>query len=526
MELVQGRSLDQVVAADGPFPPSAPRRWAGSCSMRWRQHTRRGAAPRREAEQRAALPGRPTVLTDFGIATAEGDPSLTQAGVVMGSPGFLAPERIRDGGATPPSTCGLSVPSCTPPWRGTGPTIARRCADDNGRGGHRGLVAARVSRSTLLDGFHAAYLVILVLAALGGILATVGYARRRLAASSPDGHTAAVLDTGAPEAVVDRTRADSRTRPVAAPWPRSDSYTVTTKTPRTDLHAPTRAAGTALRRAESAFDSHFIAGSAGLWSPSVMVMVRLRLDDTSGNMSGSPTDWIASRATWARCGLVHVSCIRREPATRLLGIALAGLLTCNHLGCGRRRRIASGVADRSPKRISPGAAPGLTWAFAWQVLDSDQGRHTSAILQASPIHGLTCGYTRRPSTSPAILRVCGRCCHLPPRPRSDASTSLAQGACRTPGRPGLASACDPPLPGHPIAATGRPGCQPLPGQGHPTVPARAVVQPSANAAPRGRVARVRTARRGQRDPRPRAARHGHAARPLLPTNARLRMICL
>jgi serine/threonine protein kinase len=39
-----------------------------------------------------------TVLTDFGIATAEGDPSLTQAGVVMGSPGFLAPERIRDSG--------------------------------------------------------------------------------------------------------------------------------------------------------------------------------------------------------------------------------------------------------------------------------------------------------------------------------------------------------------------------------------------------------------------------------------------
>jgi hypothetical protein len=49
----------------------------------------------------------------------------------------------------------------------------------------------------------------LVLAALGGILATVGYARRRLAVSSPDGHTAAVLDTGAPEAVVDHARADS-----------------------------------------------------------------------------------------------------------------------------------------------------------------------------------------------------------------------------------------------------------------------------------------------------------------------------
>ena len=44
-----------------------------------------------------------TVLTDFGIATVEGDPSLTQTGMVMGSPGFLAPERIRGGAATPAS---------------------------------------------------------------------------------------------------------------------------------------------------------------------------------------------------------------------------------------------------------------------------------------------------------------------------------------------------------------------------------------------------------------------------------------
>src|SRR5262249_45763751 len=32
-----------------------------------------------------------TVLTDFGIATLVGDPGLTQAGMVMGTPGFCAP---------------------------------------------------------------------------------------------------------------------------------------------------------------------------------------------------------------------------------------------------------------------------------------------------------------------------------------------------------------------------------------------------------------------------------------------------
>ena len=43
------------------------------------------------------------VLTDFGIATFQGDPKLTQTGMVMGSPGFTAPERIRGEDASPAS---------------------------------------------------------------------------------------------------------------------------------------------------------------------------------------------------------------------------------------------------------------------------------------------------------------------------------------------------------------------------------------------------------------------------------------
>jgi hypothetical protein len=48
-------------------------------------------------------PGGRAVLTDFGIATLHGDPRLTQAGMVMGTPGFCAPERIRGEPASPAS---------------------------------------------------------------------------------------------------------------------------------------------------------------------------------------------------------------------------------------------------------------------------------------------------------------------------------------------------------------------------------------------------------------------------------------
>lgn len=65
-----------------------------------------------------------TLLTDFGIANAEGDPSLTQAGVVMGSPGFLASERVRGGAATPASDLWSLGAKPYGAMDGTGSTIA------------------------------------------------------------------------------------------------------------------------------------------------------------------------------------------------------------------------------------------------------------------------------------------------------------------------------------------------------------------------------------------------------------------
>ncbi|WP_300606916.1 serine/threonine-protein kinase, partial [Trebonia sp.] len=111
MELVPSRSLDQVLTAEGPMSPLRAGRMGQQLLAALAAAHAAGVlhrdvkpsnvliAPDRSGgvwEERA-------VLTDFGIAQFEGDPRLTQTGMVMGSPGFTAPERIRGGDATPAS---------------------------------------------------------------------------------------------------------------------------------------------------------------------------------------------------------------------------------------------------------------------------------------------------------------------------------------------------------------------------------------------------------------------------------------
>jgi tRNA A-37 threonylcarbamoyl transferase component Bud32 len=101
MELVQARSLDQVIAEDGPLPPlQAAELGAGLLSALTEAHA--AGVMHRDVKPGNVLittDGR-AVLTDFGIATFEEDPSLTQVGMVVGTPGFTAPERVRGGAAS------------------------------------------------------------------------------------------------------------------------------------------------------------------------------------------------------------------------------------------------------------------------------------------------------------------------------------------------------------------------------------------------------------------------------------------
>ncbi len=104
MELIRARPLDQVIAEDGPLPPSrAAQLGLGLLDALSTAH--KAGVLHRDVKPSNVLikPNGKAVLTDFGIATIQGDPGLTQAGMVVGTPGFSPPERVRGTAATPAS---------------------------------------------------------------------------------------------------------------------------------------------------------------------------------------------------------------------------------------------------------------------------------------------------------------------------------------------------------------------------------------------------------------------------------------
>ena len=111
MELVPSRSLDQVLTVEGRLPALRVARIGQQLLSALAAAHIAGVLHRDVKPSNVLIATDRTgtgwderaVLTDFGIAQFEGDPRLTQTGMVMGSPGFTAPERIRGGDATPAS---------------------------------------------------------------------------------------------------------------------------------------------------------------------------------------------------------------------------------------------------------------------------------------------------------------------------------------------------------------------------------------------------------------------------------------
>ena len=104
MEYVRARPLDQVIAEDGPLPPArAAQLGLGLLDALTTAH--KAGVLHRDVKPSNVLisPDGKAVLTDFGIAQIQGDPGMTQAGMVVGTPGFSPPERVRGAKATPAS---------------------------------------------------------------------------------------------------------------------------------------------------------------------------------------------------------------------------------------------------------------------------------------------------------------------------------------------------------------------------------------------------------------------------------------
>lgn len=104
MELVESRSLAEVIKEDGPLTP------ARAAEIALELLGVLGAAHSHGILHRDVKPsnvligedGR-VVLTDFGIASVEGDTSVTSTGMLVGAPSYISPERARGQKPGPPA---------------------------------------------------------------------------------------------------------------------------------------------------------------------------------------------------------------------------------------------------------------------------------------------------------------------------------------------------------------------------------------------------------------------------------------
>ncbi|WP_304453500.1 serine/threonine-protein kinase [Nocardiopsis sp. YSL2] len=100
MELVEGGSLQEALDAHGPLDLGTAATVAESLLRAVRAADAAGVLHRdiKPGNIMMSSDGR-VVLTDFGIATMEGGPSITRTGALIGSPEYMPPERLEGGPA-------------------------------------------------------------------------------------------------------------------------------------------------------------------------------------------------------------------------------------------------------------------------------------------------------------------------------------------------------------------------------------------------------------------------------------------
>ncbi|MFD3834970.1 serine/threonine-protein kinase [Streptomyces sp. NPDC058642] len=96
MELVEGKSLAEAIREDGLLEPKRAAEVGLAVLDVLRSAHREGILHRDVKPSNVLISedGR-VVLTDFGIAQVEGDPSITSTGMLVGAPSYISPERAR-----------------------------------------------------------------------------------------------------------------------------------------------------------------------------------------------------------------------------------------------------------------------------------------------------------------------------------------------------------------------------------------------------------------------------------------------
>ncbi|MEO3852375.1 protein kinase [Streptomyces sp. B8F3] len=104
MELIEGRSLSDLTRDDGPLTPRRAAEVGLAVLDVLRAAHREGILHRdvKPSNVLIADDGR-VVLSDFGIAQVEGDPSITTTGMLVGAPSYISPERARGQKPGPPA---------------------------------------------------------------------------------------------------------------------------------------------------------------------------------------------------------------------------------------------------------------------------------------------------------------------------------------------------------------------------------------------------------------------------------------
>jgi serine/threonine protein kinase len=101
MELLQAKSLEQLILDGGPLPPRKAAEIGRQILGALRAVHAKGILHRDVKPSNVLVTEDRAVLTDFGLAALEGDASITQAGIVLGSAGYIAPERVLGSKASP-----------------------------------------------------------------------------------------------------------------------------------------------------------------------------------------------------------------------------------------------------------------------------------------------------------------------------------------------------------------------------------------------------------------------------------------